>query len=61
MINSSVLGFYEVKRKISCYSCNVSMIKGEKYLKIELSTNRRNYCLKCFDEWFNLEKSALNE
>lgn len=54
MIDLNILGFYKVKRTMSCYSCNKTMQKDDSYLKVELSTNRRNYCEACFVEWFSI-------
>lgn len=54
MIDLNILGFYKVKHTMSCYSCKKTMQKDDSYLKVELSTNRRNYCEACFVEWFSI-------
>lgn len=56
MIDSSVLGFYKVKRTMGCHSCHKKMQKDDTYLKIELSTNRKNYCEDCVEEWVLVQK-----
>lgn len=59
MIDSSVLGFYKVKRTMGCHSCGKKMQKDDRYLKVELGTNRRNYCEDCFEEWWNVVKEGV--
>ena len=54
MIDLNILGIYKVKRTMGCHSCNKTMQKDDSYLKVELSTNRKNYCEACFVEWFSI-------
>ena len=54
MIDLNILGIYKVKRTMGCHSCGKTMNKDDSYLKVELSTNRKNYCEDCFIRWFDV-------